>query len=128
MIPRLPGLNRRGMFRPLSRAALVAWAWGYRHEVFRWGRSLWMELLGRDDGRDPGRILRTGRVLIAIASEEELRNARELKQVTITDDVVGVRVKPGWRELPRLIEKVSAIKGIKGVTVNGAEVTTVAAR
>lgn len=128
MISGLRALTRRGVFNPLSRAAIIAWAWGYRHEVMRWGRSLWNELIGRDGGVDPVRALRTGRLLVAIAYDDELRNAPELKQVTINDDVVDLKVKSGWRELPRLIDKVQSVKGITGVTVNGSEVTTVKAR
>jgi hypothetical protein len=26
---------------PVSRMALITFAWNHRHEVFRWGRSLW---------------------------------------------------------------------------------------
>lgn len=127
MISGLRALTRRGVFNPISRAAIIAWAWGYRHEVLRWGRSLWNELTGREEGVDPGRALRTGRVLVAIAYEDELRNASELKQVTMNGDVVDLKVKAGWRHLPLLVDKVQSVKGITGVTVNGAEVTTVKA-
>lgn len=128
MISGLRALTRRGVFNPISRAAIIAWAWGYRHEVLRWGRSLWNEVVGRDDGVDAGRAVRTGRVLVAIAIEEELRNAPELKQVTMNGDVVDLKVKAGWRQLPLLVEKVQRVKGITGVTVNGTEVASVSAR
>lgn len=127
MISGLRALTRRGVFNPISRAAIIAWVWGYRHEVLRWGRTLWNELLGREDGVDPARALRTGRLLVAIAYEDELRNAPELKQVTIDGDVVDLKVKPGWRHLPLLVDKVQGVKGIRAVTVNGAEVTSVRA-
>lgn len=119
--------GRRGVFNPLSRAALITWGWNYRHEILRWGRTLWNELVGRE-GVDTGRAVRTGRVLAAIASEERLRNAPQLKQVTMNGDVVDLRVEPGWTELPRVIDRVRSVKGIVGVTVNGNEVTTASAR
>ena len=127
MISGLRSLTRRGVFNPISRAAIIAWVWGYRHEVLRWGRTLWNELIGREEGVSPARALRTGRLLVAIAYEDELRNAPQLKQVTLHGDVVDLKVKSGWRHLPLLIEKVQSVKGIRGVTVNGIEVTAVKA-
>jgi len=127
MIRALRGLTRRGVMNPLGRAAIATWAWNYRHEVLRWGRTLLHELIGRDDV-DPGRTLRTGRVLMAIAAEDRLRNAPQLRQVTINGDVVDLQVEPGWRELPHVVDKVSRVKGVTGVTVNGAELTVVSAK
>jgi len=126
MMRALRGLSRGGLMNPLGRVAVATWAWGYRHEILRWGRSLWNELIGRGD-LDPGRAARTGRVLMAIATEDRLRNAPELRQVTINGDVVDLEVTPGWSELPHVVDKVRRIKGVAGVTVNGAELTTVTA-
>jgi hypothetical protein len=120
-------IGRRGVFNPLSRAALITWGWNYRHEILRWGRTLWNELIGRADV-DAARTVRAGRVLASIAGEERLRNAPQLKQVTMNGDVVDLRVEPGWSELPRVIDRVRAVKGITGVTVNGNAVATVSAR
>lgn len=119
--------GRRGVFNPLSRAALITWAWNYRHELLRWGRTLYNELVGRKEGVDTARAVRTGRVLMAIASEERLRNAPELKQVTMHDGVVDLKVKSGWSELPRVIDRVRGVNGVNSVTVNGAEVTSATA-
>jgi hypothetical protein len=126
-VPMIRSLTKRGLFNPVARAAIISWAWGYRHEFLRWGRSLWNDLITRKD-LDPNRALRTARVLVSIASEERLRNASELKQVTITDGVVDLRVKSGWRDLPLLVDRVRAVKGVQGVTVNGTEVATVSSR
>lgn len=127
MLSGIRRFGRRGVFNPLSRAALITWAWNYRHEILRWGRTLWNELVGRD-GVDAGRAVRTGRVLVSIASEERLRNAPQLKHVAINGDVVDLRVEPGWSELPRVIDRVRKVKGITGVTVNGNEVATASSR
>ena len=120
-------LTKRGLFNPVARAAIISWLWRYRHEFLRWGRSLWMELLGRDDRISPGRALRVGHLLMAIAGDDKLRNAPELKRVGLTGGVVDLQVKTGWRELPRLLDRVRSVKGITGVTVNGTEVATVTA-
>jgi len=117
-------LTKRGLFNPLGRAAIITWGWNYRHEILRWGRSLWNELVSRGGGVDPNRALRTGKVLAAIAGEERLRNAPQLKQVTMNGDVVDLEVESGWTELPRVIDKVRKVKGVTGVTVNGSEVAT----
>jgi len=112
------------LFNPLGRAAIITWGWNYRHEILRWGRSLWNELVSRSGGVDANRALRTGKVLVAIAGEERLRNAPQLKQVTMHGDVVDLEAESGWTELPRVIDKVRKVKGVTGVTVNGSEVAT----
>lgn len=128
MISGIRKLTKRGLLNPLGRAAIVTWAWNYRHEIMRWGRSLWNELVGRGGGVDAGRALRTGKVLMALAGEEQLRNAPQLKQVTIHGDVVDLEVESGWTELPRVVDKVRNVKGISGVTVNGAEIALATSR
>ena len=40
--------------------------------------------------------MRTGKVLFAIASDAELRNAKELRKVTMVDDVVDLHVDESW--------------------------------
>lgn len=120
-------LGKRGLFNPMVRAAIISWAWGYRHEFLRWGRSLWNDLISRRD-LDAARALRTARLLVAIATEEHLRNSPELKKVTISDGLVDLHVTPGWSELPRALDVVRRIKGVDGVTVNGAEVASVTLR
>jgi hypothetical protein len=48
--------------------------------------------------------------------------------VSISGDVVDLQVKPGWRHLPLLLDRVRGIKGVEGVVVNGTEVATATAR
>jgi hypothetical protein len=114
--------GRRGVLNPLGRAALITWGWNYRHEILRWIRTLVSELTGRSI--DLNRTVRTGRVLASIAGEERLRNAPQLKQVRLVDDVVDLEVESGWTELPRVIDRVRRVKGVNGVTVNGTEIAT----
>ena len=118
-------LTKRGLLGPVARAAIISWLWRYRHEFLRWGRSLWNELIGREGRASPTRALRTGHLLMAIAGDDVLRNAPELKRITLQDGVVDLQVKNGWRELPRLLDRVRGVKGVKAVTVNGTEVATV---
>ena len=63
--------------------------------------------------------MRTGRLLVAIASDPELRNAKELRKVTMVDDVVDLTVDDSWPLLPRLVSKVAAVRGVGHVLVNG---------
>ena len=108
----------RWVLNPVSRMALITFAWNHRHEVFRWGRSLWEQLIGRGDV-SPQRALRTGMLLYAIASEESLRNAKQLRKVTMVDDTVDLAVDERWSELDRLVERVWSVKGVRTITVNG---------
>ena len=108
----------RWILNPVSRMALITFAWNHRHEVFRWGRSLWEQLIGQGDV-SPQRALRTGTLLYAIASEDSLRNAKQLRKVTMIGDEVDVTVDESWKELPRLVERVERVKGVRNITVNG---------
>ena len=120
--------NRAGVLRsvlrpwklvnPASRAALAAYAWKHRHEVLRWGRSLYEQLIGKRDV-SPARAVQVGRVLASIASDDALRNARELRRVGLRGDVVELDVDDRWSELPRLIQRVRRVKGVGSVVVNG---------
>lgn len=109
----------RALLNPFSRVALATFAWNHRHEVIRWGRTLYDQVVGRSD-LSPANAARTGRLLYAIASDERLRNAKQLRRVTAVDDTVDLEVDDRWSELPRLVERVRGVKGVNHVTVNGA--------
>jgi hypothetical protein len=108
----------RSLLTPLSRMALTTFAWNYRHEIVRWGRTLYDQLVGRTDV-SPARAVRTGRLLFAIASDDELRNAKQLRKVTLVDDAVDLDVDDRWSALPRLVGLVQAVPGVAHVSVNG---------
>jgi hypothetical protein len=114
-IPR--SLRLRSLFNPFTRVAIATFAWNHRHEILRWGRSLYEQVVGRSD-LSPGNVLRTGRVLVAIASDSRFRDARELRRVSLRDGVIDLDVDDRWRELPRLLERLHRIDGIDAVTVN----------
>ena len=111
-------LRPRTLLNPVSRVALATFAWKHRHEIMRWGRSLYEQLIGQRDV-SPARAVRIGRVLMAIASDEALRNAPELRRVSLNGDVVDLDVDRRWSELPRLIDRVKRVSGIRTVVVNG---------
>jgi hypothetical protein len=117
----------RALINPVSRLALATFAWNHRHEILRWGRSMYEQLIGRADV-SPARAIRIGRVLFAIASHPDLRDARQLRKVTMVDDEVDLDVDPTWSQLPRLVERVRAVKGVSRVVVNGAPDTAATAR
>ena len=114
----LSRLRPRSLYKPVSRIALMTFAWNHRHEITRWGRSLYDQFVGAQDV-SPTRALRTGQLLFAIASDERLRNARELRKVTLVGDTVDLEVDERWSELPRLLERVHRVKGVADVRVNG---------
>lgn len=121
MLSMLRKATPRWLLSPVGRMALIAFAWEHRHEVFRWGRSLWDQLIGRGDV-SPARAVRTGMLLFAIASDQGLRDAKQLRKVTMVDHTVDLDVDPGWSELDRLVLRVRSVKGVTRVTVNGVEV------
>ena len=117
-MPVVTRLIPRSLLNPVSRMALMTFAWNHRHEVLRWGRTLYDQLIGRSNV-SPAAAARTGRLLVAIASDPELRNARELRKVTMVDDVVDLTVDESWPLLLRLVSKVAAVRGVEHVLVNG---------
>ena len=101
---------------PVARTAVLTFAWNHRHEIYRWGRSLWNELFGRS-GLSPARTLRTGQVLLAVAADPRLRNAPELRKVTLHGDVVELDVDARWELLPTLVERIERVKGVERVVL-----------
>ena len=121
-------MRLRSLFNPLTRAAIATFAWNHRHEIMRWGRSLYEQVVGRSD-LSAAHALRTGRVLAAITSDPRFRDARELRRVSLRDGVIELDVDERWRELPHLLDRLRAIDGVDAVTVNRpAQRDTLAAR
>ena len=117
MTPLLSRLWPRRLLNPVGRIALATFAWNHRHEILRWGRSLYDQLIGADVS--PASAVRTGKLLFAIASDDALRNAKQLRKVTMLGDDVDLEVDERWAHLPRLVERVRSVKGIRQVTING---------
>lgn len=113
-------LRPRSLFTPVTRMALAAFAWNHRHEILRWGRTLYDQLIGRTDV-SPVRAVRTGRLLYVIASDDQLRNAKQLRKVTMINDDVDLEVDENWSQLPRLVERVRSVKGVRQVSINGRQ-------
>lgn len=102
------------LINPVSRVALVTLAWNRRHEILRWGRSLWNELQ-RPDKTSPKRLATITRVLVSITTDEELSGAKELREVRLVDDTIVLRVDPEWERVNRLSQRLLAIKGVDQV-------------
>jgi hypothetical protein len=113
--------NPRSILSPVTRIAVTTFLWTHRHEILRWGRSLYEQLIRQTD-RSPARTMRTGRLLYVIASDDQLRDAKELRKVSLNGDVVNLEVADDWPYLPRLLYQVRSVKGIRGITVNGRPV------
>jgi hypothetical protein len=114
-------LTPKTLLNPITRTALAAFAWRHRHEILRWGRTLYDQVIGRSEV-SPARAVRTGMVLFAIASDHQLRDAKQLKKVTMVGDEVDLVVDERWSELPRLVDRVRDVKGVRTITVNGSRV------
>ena len=106
---------RKALLNPITRMAVMTFTWNHRHEILRWGRSLYDQVVGRTDV-SPARALRTGNLLFSIASDRRLRDAKQLRRVTMVGDTVDLDVDETWSELPRLIERVRGVKGVAHVT------------
>jgi hypothetical protein len=108
----------RSLLNPVTRVAVATFLWSHRHEILRWGRSLYEQLIRQAD-TSPTRAMQTGRLLYVIASDDKLRNAKQLRKVTLDGDVVNLEVDDYWSQLPRLLDRVRSVKGVRDVTVNG---------
>jgi hypothetical protein len=112
----------RSLLNPLTRVAVATFLWTHRHEILRWGRSLYEQLIRQTD-TSPTRAMRTGRLLYVIASDDQLRDAKQLRKVTLDGDVVNLEVDDYWSQLPRLLDRVRSVKGVRSITVNGRPTT-----
>ncbi|MEO6571889.1 MAG: hypothetical protein ABIO83_10115 [Ilumatobacteraceae bacterium] len=103
------GITR--LVNPFTRTAMVAFAWSHRRSVMRWGRSLYTEL--RRPGRiEPRRVQQIARVLWNITSDDELANARQLREVRLDGDVLVVDAASGWKRTAKLVDALSDVPGI----------------
>lgn len=107
----------RRLANPFTRTAILAFAWTHRHQIMRWGRSLWTEL--KRPGRiEPRRLQQIGRVLWTITRDETLSDARELREVRLEGDVLIVDTAPGWKRTSRLVDALDKVPGI--IAINDA--------
>ena len=65
---------RKALLNPITRMAVLTFTWNHRHEILRWGRSLYDQVVGRTDV-SPARALRTSATSCSIASDRRLRDA-----------------------------------------------------
>ncbi len=98
-------------FNPFTRTAVLAFAWTHRRTILRWGRSLYVEL--RRPGRiEPRRLQLIARVLWVITSNNELAQARQLREVRLDGNVLVLDTAPGWKRTARLVDELDDIPGI----------------
>lgn len=99
------------LLNPFTRTAVLAFAWTHRRTILRWGRSLYAEL--RRPGRiEPKRLQQIARVLWAITGDDELAQAKQLREVRIRGDELIVDTTPGWKRTARLVDALDDIPGI----------------
>lgn len=100
---------------------MITWAWNHRHEIQRWGRSLWNELT-TTSSFSPSRLRTLVRVLWAGASDPQLRNAKQFRSVRIVGDDVELELDPTWRTAARAVSTLGQTPGVSQVRVRGAAV------
>ena len=67
----------------------------------------------------PARVARVASLLAAIAMRDDLRNAPQLRKVSLHGDRVDLDVDERWALLPTLIARVRSVKGVREIRVNG---------
>jgi hypothetical protein len=116
---RLPRLLRPTTYLgSMSRVAIMTFVWAHRHEVLRWGRSLSDQLITQRQ-LGPAKLARIGSLLATIAVRDDLRNAPQLRKVTLHGDRVDLDVDERWALLPTLVSRVRGVKGVREIRVNG---------
>ena len=109
----------RRITRPFTRMALMAFAWNHRHEIQRWGRSIWAEL--RAPGEiSPSRLKTLGTILWRVSRDPQITGSRQLRSVSLVGDVVELNVDPMWQHAPRLINELRDVSGVSDVSVRSA--------
>ena len=117
--------NRSPMFRvlrralyPFTRTAVLAFVWTHRHEILRWGRSLYAEITG-PGGVTPARLSTIAQVLWKVTSNQKLSRSHHLKSVRLDGDTLVLDVDPGWRGTPKLVSELSEVNGVRRVVNRG---------
>ncbi len=102
------------LFNPFTRTAALAFAWSHRRTVMRWGRTLYTELK-RPGKIEPKRLLTISKVLWEVTRNDDLANAKQLREVRLDGDKVVVDTAAGWKQVSRLVDLLDGIDGVNGV-------------
>jgi hypothetical protein len=97
---------------------MMTWSWNHRHEIKRWGRSLWNEL-ATPTGISPSRVRLIGKVLWAVTKERDLSMAKQLRRIDIVGDVVELDVDRRWNRTARLVSVLQGVEGVREVRIRG---------
>ena len=98
------GRRLGALVNPFTRTAVLTFLWAHRHEVIRWGRSLWEHLAHRD--LDPATTVRDGEGAVRRGRRRSFRNAKQLRRVTMDAGVVDLQATQRWPLLPALVDRV----------------------
>ena len=100
--------------RPFRRAAWILLLWTQRHTVALWWRSLSAELR-RGRPINTANLRRLSMALYHVAADPRLSNAPELRQLTITDDVVHAHTDEHWAKRDLLITVLNGVDRVNEV-------------
>jgi hypothetical protein len=99
---------------------MITWGWNHRHEIKRWGRSLWNELTSPAP-ISPSRVSLIGKVLWAVTKDRDLSNAKQLRGIHLSGDVVELDVDRRWNRTARLVSLLQGVDGVREVRIRGQE-------
>jgi hypothetical protein len=106
----------RRLVRPfwLTRTAVLVFAWQHRHEILRWGRTIWAELT-RPGKIQPTRLALLGQILWVITSDESIARSKHLKAVRLDGDVLTLDTTRGWQGTPMLVARLGDVRGVSRI-------------
>ena len=104
----------RRFANPFTRTAVLAFAWTHRHEILRWGRSLYTELT-RPGRIAPSRLSTIAQVLWTVTSDDSFSKAKELRIVRLEGDTLVLDTNRGWVGTPVLVTKLRDIGDVHRV-------------
>jgi hypothetical protein len=109
-IARVPFL----LLRPVRRLSWYLLLWTQRHTLALWWHSLRAELQ-RERPVNGARVRRLAMTLFKVSADPRLANAAELKQLTLTDDVVTAETDEHWAKRPLLITVLTGVDHVNEV-------------
>lgn len=102
------------LLRPIRRISWYLLLWTQRHTLALWWHSMRSELQ-RERPINGARVRRLGMTLAKVTADPRLSNAAELKQLTLTDDVVTANADEHWGKRPLLVAVLTGVDHVNEV-------------
>jgi hypothetical protein len=102
------------LVRPFRRAAWYLLLWTQRHTLGLWWRSLRTEV-GKGRPINTAGLRRLSSTLFHVTADPRLSNAPELRQLTLTDDVVLAETDEHWAKRDLLVTVLTGVDHVNEV-------------